>query len=390
MSVSLQEKKGVYYAVFRVVDINGETKQKWVSTKVPVKRGNKREAQRAAQEIAGKFEEGKIVAYPRTPFWQWLETWLEQKENEVDRITFQGYASYYRNHIGPYFKQHNVTLNDISPQDIQLYYNRKAQKPGEHVKGKLSGKSLHDHHIVIRGALQDAVKKNIIPYNPADRVTLPKKQKYVGNFYTQEQSKALLGAIKGTVIEYIVTFTIVYGLRRSEAVGLKWSAINFENDTFTIEATVVRFSEILEKQTTKNQASHRTYPMTPDIRQMLLSIKERQEEMKELLGSSYVDSGYVFTWDDGRILNPDFVSRKFTQILKANGLPHIRYHDLRHTTASLLIAKGYDIKRVSEWLGHSDIATTANIYGHLSFENKKGTLAAMSDLLSDGKNQGTC
>ena len=84
------------------------------------------------------------------------------------------------------------------------------------------------------------------------------------------------------------------------------------------------------------------------------------------------------------------MSRKFTQILKANGLPHIRYHDLRHTTASLLIAKGYDIKRVSVWLGHSDIATTANIYGHLSFENKKGTLAAMSDLLSDGKNQGTC
>ena len=236
--------------------------------------------------------------------------------------------------------QQNVTLNDISPQDIQLYYNRKAQKPGEHIKGKLSGKSLHDHHIVIRGALQDAVKKNIIPYNPADRVTLPKKHKYVGSFYTQEQSKALLGAIKGTIIEHIVTFTIVYGLRRSEAVGLKWSAINFENDTFTIEATVVRFSEILEKQTTKNQASHRTYPMTPDIRQMLLSIRERQEEMKELLGSSYVDSGYVFTWDDGRILNPDFVSRKFTQILKANGLPHIRYHDLRHTTASLLIAKG--------------------------------------------------
>jgi len=386
MSVSLQEKKGVNYAVFRVVDINGETKQKWVSTKVPVKRGNKREAQRAAQEIAGKFEEGKIVAYPKTPFWQWLEMWLEQKENEVDRITFQGYASYYRNHIGPYFKQHNVTLNDISPQDLQLYYNRKVQKPGEHIKGKLSGKSLHDHHCVIRGALEDAVKKNIIPYNPADRVTLPKKQKYVGNFYTQEQAKALLGAIKGTIVENIVTLTIVYGLRRSEAVGLKWSAVNFENDTFTIESTVVRFSEIVEKNTTKNQASHRTYPMTPEIKQMFLSIRERQQEMKELMGDSYIESGYVFTWDDGRILNPDYVSRKFSQILKANGLPHIRYHDLRHTTASLLIAKGYDIKRVSEWLGHSDIGTTANIYGHLSFENKKGTLAAMSDLLSDNEN----
>lgn len=386
MSVSLQEKKGFYYAVFRVTDSNGYTKQKWVSTKIPVKRGNKREAQRTAQEIASKYEECKIIAYPKTPFWQWLETWLDQKENEVDPITFQGYASYYRNHIGPYFKQHNVTLTDLSPQDLQTYYNRKAQKPGEHIKGKLSGKSLHDHHIVIRGALEDAVKKNIIPYNPAGRVTLPKKQKYRANFYTQDQANKLLDAIKGTIIEDIVTMTIFYGLRRSEAVGLKWEAVNFENDTFTIQSTVVRFSEIVEKNKTKNQASHRTYPMAPEIKEMLLSIRERQQEMKELIGNCYVDSGYVFTWEDGRILNPDYVTRKFSQILKANSLPHIRYHDLRHTTASLLIAKGYDIKRVSEWLGHSDIGTTANIYGHLSFENKKGTLATMSDLLSMGEN----
>lgn len=144
-------------------------------------------------------------------------------------------------------------------------------------------KSLHDHRIVIRGALQDAVKKNIIPYNPTDRVTLPRKRKYVGSFYTQEQAKALLEAIKGTIIENIVTLTIVYGLRRSEAVGMKWSAINFENDTFTTESTVVRFSEIVEKATTKNQASHRTYPMTPEIKQMLLSIREQQQEMKKSL-----------------------------------------------------------------------------------------------------------
>lgn len=331
---------------------------------------------------ASKYEESRVVAYPKTPFWQWLETWLEQKQNEVDRITYQGYESYYRNHIGPYFKQHSVTLTDLSPQDIQQYYNRKAQKPGEKVKGKLSGKSLRDHHIVIRGALEDAVKKSIIPYNPADRVTLPKKQKHLGSFYTQEQAIALLEAVKGTVIEDIVTLTVIYGLRRSEAVGLKWEAVNFKNDTFTIQSTVVRFSEVVEKDTTKNQASHRTYPMIPEVKQMFLSIRERQQSMKELIGSCYIDNGYVFTWEDGRILNPDYVTRKFSQVLKAHNLPHIRYHDLRHTTASLLIAKGYDLKRVSEWLGHSDIGTTANIYGHLSFDNKKDTLNTMKGLLS--------
>ena len=122
--------------------------------------------------------------------------------------------------------------------------------------GSKSG--VHNHHIVIHGALEDAVKKNIIPYNPADRVTLPKKQKYVGGFYTQKQAAALLEAIKGTIIEGIVTMTIIYGLRRSEAVGLKWEAVDFVNDTFTIQSTVVRFSEIIEKNTTKNQSSHRT------------------------------------------------------------------------------------------------------------------------------------
>lgn len=275
MTVSLQQKKGVYYAVFRVTDANGDSKQKWVSTKIQAKRGNKREAQKAAEEIASKYEEARVVIYPRTPFWQWLETWLEQKQNEVDLITFQGYESYYRNHIGPYFKQHSVTLTDLSPQDLQLYYNRKIQKPGEHVEGKLSGNSIRRHHVLIRGALNDAVKKNIIPYNPADRVALPKKQKYVGSFYTKQQAVALLEAIKGTIIEGIVTMTVIYGLRRSEAVGLKWEAVDFTNDTFTIQSTVVRFSKVVEKNTTKNQASHRTYPMTPEVKQMLLTIREK-------------------------------------------------------------------------------------------------------------------
>lgn len=252
MTVSLQEKKGVYYAVFRVTDYAGNTKQKWISTQIPVKRGTKREAQKAAQEIATKYEETKIVSYPKIPFWQWIELWLEQKQAEVDRITYQGYANYYANHIGPYFKKHKIALTDISPQDLQMYYNSKAQRPGGCTDGKLSGKTLRNHHVVIHGALADAVRKNIIPYNPADRVTLPKKQKYVGSFYTQAQVKALLEAVKGTVIEGIVTMTVFYGLRRSEAVGLKWSAVNFGDDTFTVQSTVVRFSEVVEKNTTKN------------------------------------------------------------------------------------------------------------------------------------------
>lgn len=186
MSYSLQAKNGIYYAVFRAPDGKGGTKQKWVSTKIPAKRGNKRKADEAAREIVSAFESGKIVAYPKIPFWRWVEDWIEQKRLEVDRVTYEGYRCYYRCHIGPWFKQHAVSLTELSPMDLQNYFNAKAQKPGEHIKGKLSGKSLHNHNVVFYGALQDAVRKNIIPFNPAERVTLPRKEKFEAGFYTKE------------------------------------------------------------------------------------------------------------------------------------------------------------------------------------------------------------
>ncbi len=118
---------------------------------------------------------------------------------------------------------------------------------------------------------------------------------------------------------------------------------------------------------------------------ILLRIKERQNEMKDLLGDAYHDSDYVFTWDDGLLLRPDYVSGKFQEILKKNNLPHIRFHDLRHTTASILIENGADLKRVSEWLGHSDVGTTANIYAHLTFKTKWESLQILDRALAETK-----
>ena len=380
MSVSLQEKNGTYYAVFRVKDFTGSTKQKWVSTKIPAKRGNKREALNVAQHIAYEYTSSSVVSYPSVLFVDWIGAWLQQKKSSVDIITYQGYQSYYDNHIKPWFDSHNKPLGRITAQDLQEYYNAKAN-PADGSKG-LSGSTLHKHHVIIDGALQDAVKKRIIQYNPASAVSLPKSEKYTGSFLTVEQIGELLEAVKGTILEGIVTVTVFYGLRRSEAVGLKWSAVNFEAGTFTIQSTVVRFSDVVEKNTTKNKASKRTYPMTPDVKNLLLSIRTKQEEAKALMGNCYVDSGYVFTWPDVRMLTPDYVTSKFGKILKENNLPHVRFHDLRHTTASLLISKGYDLKRVSEWLGHSNISTTANVYGHLVFEAKIDTADTLSELIS--------
>ena len=370
MAVSLQDRSGMYYAVFRVNDRSGKTKQKWVSTGIAVKRGKKREAMEKARRIEEKYKKLELVVCERIHFWKWIEQWLEKKELEVEPNTYQGYLCYYRKHIGPYFKQHDVMLDKLTLQDIQGYFNEKAQKPGKKEKGKQSGQSLRKHKVVIKGALEDAVRQNLIPYNYAERVTLPRNQEYRGSFYTKEQVFQLFEAVKGTPLEGLVRLTVCYGLRRSEAVGLKWSAVDFESGTVSIESTVVQFNGVLEKEKTKNKASRRTYPMSSDIRTLLLSIRAKQEEMKALQGSSYQNSGYVFTWEDGTRFRPDYVTYKFRRILQANGLMPIRFHDLRHTTASFLLENGMDLKRVSEWLGHSDIDTTANIYVHLTFKDK--------------------
>ena len=363
----------MYYAVFRIKDASGKSYQKWVSIKLPVKKGNKRKAEEEARRIVQEYEAQQVVSYPELSFADWIGMWLEQKAREVDVVTHRGYASYYVTSIKPWFQEHPKPLEKITVQDIQDYYNAKA--------ATLSGSSLRKHHAVIHGALKDAVRKQYLPYNPADNVALPKLEKYQGSYLTPEQANRLLEAVKGTTMEGIVTMTVFYGLRRSEVCGLKWSAINFENETFAIQSTVVDCHGIIEKDTTKNSSSCRSYPMTSEIKALLLSIRAKQAENRAIFGNCYHQNEYVFTWEDGRLMLPDYVTKRFKRILKDNGLPQIRFHDLRHTTASLLISKGWDMKRISEWLGHGDISTTANIYAHLGFETKKDTAKAMSELL---------
>lgn len=389
MTFSLQAKHGSYFAVLRVPDENGVHRQKWINTGVSDKRGNKKEAMRIAQKIANEYDCNKISPRAKIPFCDWIESWLKKKELEVEPNTYQGYLSYYQKHIGPYFKKRRTVLNDITADDIQGYFNAKARLRGDESDERLSGQSLRKHNVVIRGALDDAVRSNIIPVNYADRVTIPKPQEFHGNFYTKKQVSDLFAAVKGTPIEGIVMLTVYYGLRRSEAIGLKWSAVDFDRGTVTIQSTVVQFDTVLEKESTKNRSSKRTYPMSQEIKEILLAIKGKQDKMKSIIGPGYNDHGYVFTWDDGTFLRPDYVTAKFRRILKQHGLPHIRFHDLRHTTASIMIENGADLKRVSEWLGHSNVGTTANIYAHLSFEAKKESLQIINSAINvdngDGK-----
>ena len=181
----------------------------------------------------------------------------------------------------------------------------------------------------------------------------------------------------------LVRITALYGLRRSEVLGLKWDSIDFENSLVLIRHTVCKMVTKVEKDKTKTESSRRGFPMTEEARAIFLAAKTQEEENCRLFGKGYQRNDYVFKWPDGRPFEPDYVTHHFAKVLARNGLPHIRFHELRHSCASLLLNNGCNLKDVQEWLGHSDIQTTANIYGHLDTARKQGIADRLTSCLKD-------
>ncbi|OQB13743.1 MAG: putative prophage phiRv2 integrase [Firmicutes bacterium ADurb.Bin193] len=362
-SGSLQVKNGKYYAVLNLKDNAGKRKQKWVDTGIESNGNNKRLANKALRDILQEYDDKKVVADKPIFFSDYILAWLEGMKFNIEPNTWESYQYTIDKHIIPYFKKQKVLLQDLEPIHIQKYYTLK-------LKEGLSPNTIKHHHANIRKSLQDALLQNIIPYNVADRVKLPKINKFNAKFYTANQINTLLEKSKGSIIEPAIFLTAYYGLRRSEILGLKWSAIDFQNKSITISTTVTAMKTILEKERTKNLSSNRTLPLIPEVECYLKKLKAKQSELMLLQGTSYVRNDFVCKWDNGKPLKPDYISRIFKKVLEDNNLPIIRFHDLRHSCASMLSSIGYDIKKIQEWLGHSDITTTANLYTHIEYKAK--------------------
>jgi len=363
MTGSLQIKSNKYYVVLNMRDELGKRKRKWINTQLTVDGNNKRKAEKLLRELIVKYQNRKIVSTENKKFSVYLTEWLDGLENHLEFESWRGYKYQVDGHIAPYFEKLNVTLQDVEPIHIQNYYTVK-------LKEGLSANTIKHHHANIRKALQDAMLMNIIPYNPADRVNLPKVHKYSANFYNAEQTIKLLDIIKGISIETPVFLCVYYGLRRSEVLGLKWSAVDFANKTIAIDTTVTKMDDVREKKRTKNASSNRVLPLIPDVERHLKLVSKRQKENRLLFGGAYTQNDYVCKREDGSAFNPGYLSVMFKRTLLQNKLPPIRFHDLRHSCAGILMAAGCDLKKISEWLGHNDIRTTANTYGHLEFKSK--------------------
>ena len=360
--------------VINLHDASGKRKSKWIPTNLKVK-GNKKHAEKLLRDTLTEYEKREKFIHSDMTFADAIRQWLSDTEIRVDKATFQSYTELTRTQVLPYFDALGIKLIDVDRQTLQAYINEKHKNGRRDGKGGLSPATIRHHKNVLFQTLRDAVKNNIIPSNPCEYIALPQKQRHEASFYKPDQCNALFEAIRDQDIYPIVKVAAVYGLRRSEALGLKWDSVDFNNGIMTIKHTVVRHITVIEKDKTKNASSYRSFPLLPEIRALFLDLKAQIEENSKLFGNSFVQNDYIFRWADGRPFAPEFVTQKFNKLLKQNNLPHIRFHDLRHSCASNLLAMGFNLKDISEWLGHSDIQITANIYSHLDVTRKQ----AMAD-----------
>ena len=275
----------------------------------------------------------------------------------------------------PYFSQLNLNIQDITAGHIFDYVNYLSNDGGrkDNKIGGQSNTSIRKIISILRQVFDYAVLYGDIRVNPASQVPMPKK---VNNkdkrqvFLTAEDAQKMLDAFRDEELGPIVYVTLYYGLRKSEALGLRWQAVDFDANTITINHTVVSNGHIVRKDSTKSYCSNRTFQLLPDVKDVLLKLKDQQENYKTRLGSGYHNNDYIFKNPNGIPYRPDSLTRSFKRALERHGLPQMRYHDLRHSTASILVDKGWDINDIKEWLGHSDISTTANIYAHISHRKK--------------------
>ncbi len=379
MTGSLQVKNGKFYMVLNTYE-NGKRKVKWIATGLD-ERGNKRKAEQMLRETLLTYEPQKPSA--EMLFADCVRQWLGVIIRKVDTVTYQGYEVLANTHILPHFDGNRLKLREITAATLQSFFDEKATNGRKDGNGGLSPASLRRLKNIINQTLNEAVKSGLLSTNPCQFVTLPKEEQYQAQFYTASQMQTLFEAIKDDPLAPLVRIAALYGLRRSELLGLQWDSIDFEAGLLTIKHTVSKVTKTVAKDKTKNASSHRSFPLTPAARAIFENAKRQEDENREQFGKAYQYNPYVFKWPNGQPISPDYVSKHFRLLLKKHGLPTIRFHELRHSCASLLLNSGCTLKDVQEWMGHADIKMTANIYGHLDAARKQSMADKLSSSLWD-------
>ena len=344
----------------------GEGKRITYKKTIQVK--SKKEAQKELALFISEIETGQALSAKKMCFKDYANFWLNNYAiPNLSPKTYERYNSMLKSRILPYLS--NMYLDKIQPMQLMYLYQElsEATYVRKNVTHKLSSKTVLEHHRLLHSMLQQAVYWQMIPYNPASRVRQPKAKKPNINFYDDAQTIALIKALEGEELKFrvIILLTIFTGLRRGEVLGLEWQDINFKNSSLTVRQASQYISSIgIYTKDPKTETSNRIISIPESIIKLLKEYKREQLKNRLRLGDKWIETDRLFVQWNGAPMHPDTITRWFRQFLEDKNLPHITFHGLRHTHATLLISQGLDVRTVSNRLGHAQTSTTLNFYAH--------------------------
>lgn len=361
-----------------VVDVGkdalGKRKQRWFSGF-----NSKKEAEKELPRILIKLQDGELLDNNNITLGVFVKDWIieKKKRDNLSPTTVDGYENIIDNHIIPTIG--NLRLQDIKPYNIQKYFDIKSET--------LSARTLNNHNRVLTSAFIHAVDMELIEKNPMDKVKPPKEQREETIALTIEESKELLVKIQNNLtLKMPVTLSLLLGLRRGECLALTWDDIDFEKGTVSINKTLEYVKGVYYINPPKTKKSKRTIALPESLVPILKDHKKWQSEMKLRSGGLWKNEKNLVCASKlkGEYIKPTALSDAFRNFLIKNNLPKMRFHDLRHTNATLMLAAGVSAKVAGNRLGHSNISITMDLYSHV-LQSIDQDAATKIDIILDNK-----
>lgn len=359
-----------YPRVYVGKDENGKWKQKWGKGYETQKEAD-RALRRLVDEVESSFERKIDKSTLETYLRYWLSNYCEPR---LADNTVRGYRVNVEKHIVPYIG--SIPINALTPRDIQRLYDRLAAKG-------LSSTSIRYVHNNLHKALSHAVKQEVIVRNPADLVDPPLVNRFEGSALPVDAVKRLLAASASSELYLPITLALTLGLRRGEALGLQWSDVDFSAKTITVRQAASFPNGQLVLIAPKTKKSKRTLLVPDFLLSALESALSRQKDLAVFLGPDFNPHNLVCCRPDGSPITFGALQYHYKNLLKAAGLPDVRFHDLRHTNATILLRSSVPAKIVSSMLGHSSIGITMDTYSHVMTDMQSPAVLAVNQVLGD-------
>ena len=380
---------------YRLVCLAGYDLQGKPIKKTKTIHGTKKEAEIELAKFVADVQNGMFVEGKSLKFSEFTEIWKrDYASKELAPSTYKRYCRILETRLLPYFG--HFYINKIKPTDIMHFYDllsrdtqlvRKKDNNGKKTIKPLSGKTILEHHRLLRAMLHKAVYWQLIVANPAERVQPPKARKPKRKSYDDEQTKILLENLEllsseDTKYKVAIILTVFTGVRLGELMGLEWQDVDFKNGIISINRSSQYLADMgVFTKVPKTESSIREIAIPEFIISLLEEYKLWYEEQKSIYGELWTDSDRLFVQADGKPMHPSTISKWFVKYVGQIGLPVINFHGLRHTNASLLVAQNIDIAVISARLGHAQISTTLDFYVHPLLSHNRKAGYALENLL---------